>query len=102
MTIQIDDQGWGTPVGGVGIIIVRKETFEIYYDIIPIEYFNLEMFRKKVYLNGAKNIVFPFFVRKKWSNVQEVEREMPKRDISFSFSCESCGEKFNKIFSVVL
>ena len=57
MTIQIDDQGWGTPVGGVGIIIVRKETFEIYYDIIPIEYFNLEMFRKKVYLNGAKNIV---------------------------------------------
>lgn len=57
MTIQIDDQGWGTPVGGVGIIIVRKETFEIYYDIIPIEYFNLEMFRKKEYLNGAKNIV---------------------------------------------
>jgi hypothetical protein len=57
MTIQVDDQGWGTPVGGVGIIIVRKETFEIHYDIVPIEYFNLDMFRKKVYLTGAKNIV---------------------------------------------
>ena len=45
------------PVGGVGIIVVRKETFEIYYDIIPIEYFNLEMFKKKAYLTGAKNIV---------------------------------------------
>lgn len=41
---------------------------------------------------------FPFFVRKKWKNVQEIEKRMPKKDISFSFSCESCGEKFNKIF----
>ena len=45
MTIQIDDQGWGTPVGGVGIIVVRKETEEIHYDIVPIELFDLENFR---------------------------------------------------------
>lgn len=57
MTIQVDDQGWGTPVGGVGIIVVRKETLEIHYDIIPIELFNLEMFKKKIYLTGARNIV---------------------------------------------
>lgn len=57
MTVQIDDQGWGTPIGGVGIIVVRKETSEIYYDIIPIECFNLEMFKKKAYLTEAKTIV---------------------------------------------
>jgi len=57
MTIQVDDQGWGTPIGGVGIIVVRKETFEIHYDIVPIECFNLEMFKKKAYLEKAKNIV---------------------------------------------
>jgi hypothetical protein len=41
MTIQIDDQGWGTPVGGVGIIVVRKETDDLHYDIVPIELFDL-------------------------------------------------------------
>ena len=49
MTIQIDDQGWGTPIGGVGIIVVRKETEETYYDIVPIELFNIETFKKKMY-----------------------------------------------------
>ncbi|MCX9084190.1 MAG: hypothetical protein OIN87_05240 [Candidatus Methanoperedens sp.] len=57
MTIQIDDQGWGTPVGGVGIIVVRKETFELYYDIIPIEDFRNDTFRRKTYLQSARNIV---------------------------------------------
>lgn len=57
MTIQVDDQGWGTPVGGVGIIVVRKETLETHYDIIPIEFFNPEMFKKKKYLSGAQKIV---------------------------------------------
>ncbi len=57
MTIQVDDQGWGTPVGGVGIIVVRKETSEIYYDIVPVEYFDAKKFRKKEYLEKARNIV---------------------------------------------
>jgi len=57
MTIQVDDQGWGTPVGGVGIIVARKETLQIHYDIVPIEFFNIEMFKKKAYLTGARNIV---------------------------------------------
>lgn len=57
MTIQIDDQGWGTPVGGAGIIVVRKETFELYYDIVPIEDFGNDSFRRKTYLKSARNIV---------------------------------------------
>jgi hypothetical protein len=73
MTIQIDDQGWGTPVGGVGIIVVRKETEETYYDIVPIEHFNVETFKKKKYLIGARNIVERGFVRLKVPKDEEIE-----------------------------
>ena len=73
MTIQIDDQGWGTPIGGVGIIVFRKETFEIYYDIIPAEYFNLEMFKKKAYLAGARNIVEEGFNKLNVPKDEEIE-----------------------------
>ncbi len=57
MTIQIDDQGWGTPVGGVGIIVIRKETEETHYDIVPVELFDLENFKKKTYMGSARSIV---------------------------------------------
>ncbi len=73
MTIQIDDQGWGTPVGGVGIIILRKETEEIYYDIVPIEHFNLETFKKKSYLGGARDIVERGFIKLKVPKDEEIE-----------------------------
>ncbi len=63
MTIQIDDQGWGTPVGGVGIIVLRKETGEMHYDIIPIEDFRVDTFKKKIYLVSARNIVEQGFVK---------------------------------------
>ncbi len=73
MTIQIDDQGWGTPVGGVGIIVVRKETEEIHYDVVPIEHFNIEKFKKKTYLDAAKNIVEQGFSRLKVPKDEEIE-----------------------------
>lgn len=73
MTIQIDDQGWGTPVGGVGIIILRKETEEIYYDIVPIEHFNLENFKKKTYLNSARDIVKKGFIKLNIPKDEEIE-----------------------------
>ncbi|MCZ7356708.1 MAG: hypothetical protein O8C66_12935 [Candidatus Methanoperedens sp.] len=73
MTIQIDDQGWGTPVGGVGIIVIRKETEELYYDIIPIENFNIQTFKKKNYLYGAQSIVENGFNKLKVSKNEEIE-----------------------------
>ncbi len=73
MTIQIDDQGWGTPVGGVGIIVVRKETEEIHYDIVPIKLFNLENFRKKTYLESARDIVEQGLIRLKVPKDEEIE-----------------------------
>ena len=73
MTIQIDDQGWGTPVGGVGIIVLRKETGEIHYDIIPIECFSPDSFKKKTYLAGARDIVERGFIKLKVPKNEEIE-----------------------------
>lgn len=73
MTIQIDDQGWGTPVGGVGIIVLRKETGEIHYDIIPIEDFRVDTFKKKNYLASARNIVEQGFVKLRIQKDEEIE-----------------------------
>ena len=73
MTIQIDDQGWGTPVGGAGIIVVRKETFDLYYDIVPIEDFGNDAFRMKTYLQSARNIVERGFLELKVTKDEEIE-----------------------------
>ena len=73
MTIQIDDQGWGAPVGGVGIIVLRKETEEIHYDIVPIEHFHLGAFKKKTYLEGAREIVEEGVMKLNVSKDEEIE-----------------------------
>jgi len=73
MTIQVDDQGWGTPVGGVGIIVIRKETLEMHYGIIPIGYFGIDAFKKKAYLAGARNIVEKGFSKLKVTKDEEIE-----------------------------
>ncbi len=73
MTIQIDDQGWGMPVGGVGIIVIRKETEEMHYDIVPVELFNIDEFKKKNYLKGARSIVEQGFLKLKVPKHEEIE-----------------------------
>lgn len=73
MTIQIDDQGWGTPVGGVGIIVVRKDTEDIHYDIVPIELFDLTNFKKKTYMDSARGIVEQGFIKLKVTKDEEIE-----------------------------
>lgn len=73
MTIQIDDQGWGTPVGGVGIIVLRKETARYYYDIVPIEHFRLGNFKKKTYLASARDIVEKGFKELNITKDEEIE-----------------------------
>lgn len=73
MTIQIDDQGWGTPVGGAGIIVVRKETRQLYYDIVPIEDFGNEEFRRKTYLQSARIIVELGFLELNVTKDEEIE-----------------------------
>ncbi len=55
--LQIDDAGSGSFVGGTCIGIYRPETNEYYFDIIPVELYNKENFKKKIYLDEVVNIV---------------------------------------------
>lgn len=54
--LQIDDAGSGSFVGGTCIGIYRPETNEYFFDIIPVEFYNKENFRKKIYLDEVVNI----------------------------------------------
>ncbi|TYQ15396.1 UNVERIFIED_CONTAM: hypothetical protein Cloal_1843 [Acetivibrio alkalicellulosi] len=55
--IQIDDAGSGSFVGGTCIGIYRPETNEYYFDIIPVELYNKENFKKKYYLDHVVAII---------------------------------------------
>lgn len=68
--IQIDDAGSGSFVGGTCIGIYRPETNEYYFDIIPVELYNKENFKKKLYLDNVVDITTTAF---KLLNVQKNE-----------------------------
>lgn len=55
--LQIDDAGSGSFVGGTCIGIYRPETNDYYFDIIPVELYNIENFKKKLYLDEVVKIV---------------------------------------------
>jgi hypothetical protein len=55
--IQIDDAGSGSFVGGTCIGVYRPETNEYYFDIIPVELYSNENFKKKLYLEEVVKIV---------------------------------------------
>lgn len=55
--IQIDDAGSGSLIGGTCIGVLRKETMEYYYDIIPIELYRDSAFNQKKYLDYVITIV---------------------------------------------
>jgi len=55
--LQIDDAGSGSFVGGTCIGVYRPETNEYYFDIIPVELYDKENFKKKLYLDEVVSIV---------------------------------------------
>lgn len=55
--IQIDDAGSGSFVGGTCIGIYRPEENEYYFDIIPVELYDKDNFKKKFYIDEVVNIV---------------------------------------------
>lgn len=67
--IQIDDAGSGSLVGGTCIGIMRIETNEYHYDIIPLEYYTKENFSNKLYLKNAAEIVI------KYLNIMNVDKK---------------------------
>ena len=55
--IQIDDAGSGSLVGGTCIGILRKETEEYYYEILPVHLFNEYNFKNKSYIYYTTKVV---------------------------------------------
>jgi len=59
--IHIDDAGSGSLVGGTCIGIMRVETNEFLYDIIPLEFYQPDTFKSKAYQDFVINIVKNIF-----------------------------------------
>lgn len=55
--LQIDDSGSGSFIGGTCIGLYRPSTNEYYFDIIPVELYNRENFKKKFYLDEVVKII---------------------------------------------
>lgn len=55
--IEIDDAGWGSLVGGTGIIVRRVETDVHCFEVIPVNCFQGLQFTDKAYLTAASSIV---------------------------------------------
>ncbi len=55
--IEIDDAGSGSLIGGTGIGIIRKETEEYIFKVIPIEFFQPPHFSQKAYQTYVIDIV---------------------------------------------
>lgn len=59
--IQIDDSGSGSFIGGTCIGVYRPESNEYYFDIIPVELYSKQNFKKKLYLDEVVKIVSTSF-----------------------------------------
>ncbi len=57
MTIEIDDAGSGSLIGGTGIGILRVETDEYFFRLIPLLYFQPPYFQKKYYQTYVIRII---------------------------------------------
>lgn len=71
--IQIDDAGSGSFIGGTCIGIYRPETNEYYFDIIPVELYSKENFKKKLYLDDVVKIVSEGFKNMNVSKNETIE-----------------------------
>ncbi|MCX7709605.1 MAG: hypothetical protein N2484_07110 [Clostridia bacterium] len=71
--IQIDDSGSGSLIGGTCIGVYRPETNEYYFDIIPVELYNKENFKKKLYLDEVVNIIQRSFESMKVQKTETIE-----------------------------
>ncbi|OYT41996.1 MAG: hypothetical protein B6U86_01330 [Candidatus Altiarchaeales archaeon ex4484_43] len=62
-TIQVDDAGVGSPIGGVLIGACDSKTKEFVFDEIPVEFFQGEKFARQEYLNKAAEITLDLIKR---------------------------------------
>lgn len=70
--IQIDDAGSGSLVGGTVIGIIRTETLDYFYDVIPVELFKSPYFEEKKYKDYVIEIIEYGFKNLKVSKNEDI------------------------------
>ncbi|MTI67800.1 MAG: hypothetical protein FH753_14540 [Firmicutes bacterium] len=70
--IQIDDAGSGSLVGGTCIGVIRTETNDFYYKIIPLKLYNKKNFKNKTYLDYVVTIVKELFNKLKVNKNEKI------------------------------
>ena len=93
VTVQVDDAGVGDLLFGAIIGAHRKETGEFHYDIIPVNYFQMPDFRKKLYLKKATEVTLRLLEEMKLGAEEEVEI---CRSFVFDETREELFRKFGK------
>jgi hypothetical protein len=71
--IQIDDAGSGSLIGGTLIGIIRVETLEFFYKVIPVKYFKTPHFEQKKYNDICVEIIKEGFAELMVSNSEPIE-----------------------------
>ncbi|MFX1492622.1 MAG: hypothetical protein ACFFBU_10195, partial [Promethearchaeota archaeon] len=61
MTIELDDSGWGDPIGGVFIGVLRIETNEYLVKEIEVTHFQGPNFTQKTFLTRGLELVMEIF-----------------------------------------
>ncbi len=71
--IQIDDAGSGSLLGGTIIGVLRVESNEYQYEIIPLSYYQPKAFKEKKYLSYVVDIVSRIFLELKVPKEEQVQ-----------------------------
>ena len=73
MTVQVDDAGVGDLLHGVVVGAHRKETGEFHYDVIPVSFFQVPLFKRKLYLKKATELTLRLLHELKLHDGEEIE-----------------------------
>ncbi|AOY77247.1 hypothetical protein [Clostridium formicaceticum] len=71
--IQIDDAGSGSLLGGTIIGVLRTETGEFQYSVIPLDYYRGKNFDRKSYINYVVTIVEKIFQKLQVTKEEDIE-----------------------------
>lgn len=71
--IQIDDAGSGSLIGGTVIGMIRTETGDFYYDVIPVKYFTSPFFEEKKYADYCIKIIMDGLKNLQVNREEEIE-----------------------------
>lgn len=70
--LEIDDSGWGCPIGGVLIGVLRPESEEYLTGLIPVRYFQGTSYQKLAYLAKTKSLAKDLIGRLKVGSREQI------------------------------